>query len=179
MSEWKMPDYYERELLYNNKLAMFYWQQSEKYLKDVVESSTRITNRYYSLLTIVLGITSLTTGISIGHAGDFAGYTAMFATLLFVVVLLMILIQVKSRMTVSLGYKPQEFLVEFAYDEYKKPSDDMYSNTIVKTINTHAEWIAKQEKRNKERCEMFDTIVTIFTASLILITLVVLIYTIF
>lgn len=166
-----MLDCYEKELLANPQLAMFYLMQSEKYLKEVIDTATRITNRYYSLLTIILGLVSFTVSVSVAYSGKFIGYVAILATLMFLVFIFMILQQIKSRKTKSIGYKPSEFLTDNSFGYYHYQNDDVYGNTIVKTINTHGDWIVKQELRNKKRCEKFDLIVKLFATSLMMIIL--------
>ena len=169
MEKWKMPDCYEKELLANHQLAMFYWKQSEKYLKEVIDTAARITNRYYSLLTIILGLVSFTASVSVAYSGKFVGYVAILATLMFLVFIFMILKQIKSRKTKSMGYRPSEFLTDEAFEYFQCQNGNMYDNAIIATINTHENWITKQELRNKERCEKFDLIVKLFAASLVVI----------
>lgn len=178
MEKWKMLDCYEKELLANPQLAMFYWMQSEKYLKEVIDTATRITNRYYSLLTIILGLVSFTVSVSVAYSGKFVGYVAILATLMFLLFIFMVLQQIKLRKTKSIGYSPSEFLTDNSFEYYRYQNDDVYGNTIVKTINTHEDWIAEQELRNKERCEKFNLIVKLFATSLVVIILIGLIYAI-
>lgn len=151
------------------KTALFYFNQAEKKLDSLIETSYKTTERAYMLLTGMIAIISIVTSVlsNINHIGILIKIS-MSIIIVVAVACIYILLRyiIKSRSTSMPGRDPINLQIEKNASYYWDKHKALYKNTLLDELTILQEKIVRDTNSISSRTKKFDLCVKMIACSI-------------